>query len=322
MTARVTKNTPDFFEKYVTFNTEVVTVTFDDATKIFTAITKNLLTGEKATSTYDKVIWAAGVNSFPYIPQTLEKALDSFDGEIIHSSNVSNLKRSIKGKRVLLIGGASSAEDTALTSVKLGADDVFISFRNLDDAVNIVRSWPLAKVWLLRRTVPSGVDENNCIILRVLKLPQNVTILYDKNKKTKGVSKYHDPDNFSDDEEESEKESSDDEEEKEEERVCGIDTVIFCTGYKADFGMLDPSINGMGQQNIDLYAGPSLPPRKHWEMTENFLTKYLGDIQPANELDYWKTHPYLYQYSVSIENPSLMYLVPNAVSLDQILWAD
>jgi hypothetical protein len=134
----------------------------------------------------------------------------------------------------------------------------------------------------------------------------------------KDVSKYDDADDSSDGEED----SSDDEEEREEEMVCGIDTVIFCTGYKADFGMLDPSINGLGQQNIDLYNGPSLPPRKEWEMTENFLTKYVGDIQPANELDYWKKRPYLYQYSVSIENPSLMYLVPNVVSLDQIIWAD
>eukprot|EP00978_Attheya_sp_CCMP212_P006159 scaffold13863_cov59-Attheya_sp.AAC.1 len=362
MTARVTKNTPDFFEKYVTFNTDVVTVTFDNATEIFTAITKNLLTGEKETSTYDKVIWAAGVNSIPYIPQTLENALDSFDGKMIHSSNVSNLKGSIKGKRVLLIGGASSAEDIALTSLKLGAEEIFISFRNPDDSVAAVYTWPLDKVKGFKETVPSGVDENNCIILRVIKPSQNVTILYD-TKKTKEVSKDDDADDSSDGEEDSsdneedssdneedssdnEEESSDDEEdssdneeedddeeakddeeeedvEKEKEiKLCGIDTVIFCTGYKADFGMLDPSINGLGEQNIDLYAGPILPPIKDWEMTENVLTKYIGDIQPANKLDYWKKRPYLYQYSVSIENPSMMYLVPNAVSLDQILWAD
>eukprot|EP00978_Attheya_sp_CCMP212_P025671 scaffold83048_cov56-Attheya_sp.AAC.1 len=352
MTARVTKNTPDFFEKYVTFHTEVVTVTFDDATKIFTAMTKNLLTGEKETSTYDKVIWAAGVNSIPYIPQTLENALDSFDGKILHSSNVSNLKGSIKGKRVLLIGGASSAEDIALTSIKLGADEIFISFRNPDDSVTLVDSWPLDKVRRFKETVPSGIDENNCIILHAIKPTKHVTIRYDKKKKKKEVSKYDDADDSSDDEEDSsedeeesiddeeedddddddeeEKEKEkDDEEEKEEDvekekeiKLCGIDTVIFCTGYKADFGMLDASVNGLGHQNVDLYAGPSLPPPKDWEMAENFLTKYIGDIQPANELDYWKKHPYLYQYSVSIKNPSMMYLVPNAVSLDQILWAD
>jgi len=46
MDARVTKHCPNFFEKYVTFNTNVKLVTYDDTTEIFTATIENLQTGE------------------------------------------------------------------------------------------------------------------------------------------------------------------------------------------------------------------------------------------------------------------------------------
>ena len=305
MNARVTKNCTNFFEKYVTFNTNVNQVIYDNATKTFTATMEDLLSGHSFSDTYDKVIWAAGVNTIPFIPSNIMEDLTAFQGKIIHSSDVSTLEEDIKGKSILLIGGATSAEDLALTSIKLGVEKVHITFRNDNNGVTASKQWPLNKVQLYSGYIPHGIDDDGCVEIEEV---DPVTLHQ-----------------YEDDEEE----DCDDDEtctnrENTDRVICGIDTIIFCTGYKADFSMLHPSVHN-GDQNINIYQGSNIQMPSDWKMKPNVLSQYINEnnaIQPSNDIKYFDKHTNLYRYSISINNPNMMYMIPNAVSLDQILWAD
>jgi len=119
MMGRCTKNCPDFFERYMKFHTSVVSVKYLDDQSKFEVVTKNVLTGEKVTDTYDKCLWSAGENGRPLMPSPLVKLFKDggFQGRIIHSSDTSNFEEDVKGKRILLVGGSYSAEDLALMYV-------------------------------------------------------------------------------------------------------------------------------------------------------------------------------------------------------------
>ncbi|KAL7566049.1 hypothetical protein ACA910_009838 [Epithemia clementina (nom. ined.)] len=113
MRARVTRNAPDFFDRYVKFQTEVVEITYNNSdTKpenedpvpssscsssfdsmahpscsgSFTVRTRNLQTGVKSTQVFDKCILAAGDNGIPDRPKSLQNALQNFKGTVLHSS--------------------------------------------------------------------------------------------------------------------------------------------------------------------------------------------------------------------------------------------
>lgn len=117
MMARCTKKCPDFFEKYMQFNTSVVSVKYENSK--FQVITKNALTGEEQTGEYDKCIWSAGENGRPLMPSSLLNLFreGGFQGRVIHSSDTADFEADCKGKRILMIGGSYSAEDLALMYV-------------------------------------------------------------------------------------------------------------------------------------------------------------------------------------------------------------
>jgi Flavin-binding monooxygenase-like len=128
MTARVTRNTPDFFGKYMKFRTRVNHVTYDDDDEVFEVHTTDLVTGENTTAEFDKCIWAAGEFAKPKMPENLMKVFrdGNFDGRIIHSSESTSFQVDVKSKRILIIGGAWSAEDLALVAIKVGVEQVYI----------------------------------------------------------------------------------------------------------------------------------------------------------------------------------------------------
>lgn len=336
MEARVTKDCPDFFHKYATYNSEVTSVVYDDASETFTVTTRNTLTQQERTSIHDKVIWAAGVNTVPYVPQqTWDTLRQNFTGTMIHSSEVNNLQEDIKGKRVLLVGGASSAEDLALTALKLGADNIFISYRNRENSVSGHPQWPyLDRVRTIPGMVPVTVTHGegqyanfrNCVDFEYVE-PVDFQVINDENW-----------DDFDDEYPDFNAVE-----------ICNIDTIIFCTGYRADFSMLHPSVTGTPHvKEVDIYKGPKLKMPDDWTMPDNVLSDLLRrthrtileedgvvdpndpsidnedfrHIPPADEIRYFHKHPYLHLHSVTMDNPHMMYLVPNAVSLDQLLWAD
>lgn len=119
MMGRCTKKCPDFFEKYMKYNTSVVSVKYLDAKKTFEVVTKHVLTGDETTAYFDKCIWSAGENGRPLMPTYLVKLFEDggFQGRVIHSSDTADFENDCKDKRILLIGGSYSAEDLALMYV-------------------------------------------------------------------------------------------------------------------------------------------------------------------------------------------------------------
>ena len=341
--AKKKKDEFDFFKKYVTFRTEVTSVRFDgsetrplmlldneddsqsiqESDGFFVATTRNLDTGEERVRTYDKVIWAAGANAIPKIPQSIANVFgtgSNFTGKTIHSSEVATLEDDIKGKRVLIVGGASSAEDLALTSIKLGVEKIYISFRNSENSVGDVEMWPYNKVELLENMVP-GRAQGDCIEFAYVD-PITLQPLKEEIAEEEDDRDSSDSSDSSDEEEDSEDDGDGDEEVV---KVCGIDTVIICTGYNPDFSMLHPSVIGEEAKHVDIFNGTHTSMPRNWRMQSNGLSSHLGDVEPAERLEYWGregSRPYLYRYGVAPHNPSMMYMVPNAVSLDQLIWAD
>eukprot|EP00536_Pseudo-nitzschia_multiseries_P001344 jgi/Psemu1/282949/fgenesh1_pg.17_\ len=129
--ARVTRNCPDFFERYFSFRTTVC-------------------------------VWAAGVNGIPRIPPDLVRILreGGFQGKVVHSSDTSDFEGDVAGKRVLLVGGGYSAEDLALMAIREGVARVYVTCRKdeSDTDLGCTTRWPYDAVTVYGSTVLENVS--------------------------------------------------------------------------------------------------------------------------------------------------------------------
>jgi thioredoxin reductase len=275
---RVQKNCPNFFEKYVQFYRLVENVVFNDTDQQFHITVKHLDdTQESAVHRFDKCIWACGENGRRYIPENLVRLFrdGGFKGRIIHSSDTARLEDDVKDKQILLIGGGLSAEDIALQAIKLKAKKVYVGTRVFSE-VCWTSHWPMDKVSVLVNQTPVSVTENgNCI--------QFMEVEWE-------------PDGYVRDGDHIESEIRD------------IDTVILCTGYRANIEMLDLSLH-QGFPQGKLYHDEYLSVPNDWKMSPNFLTKYVGDVPVADRVYYYTCyiHPKLYR-GVLISNPNIMFI--------------
>jgi len=275
LTGRVTKHCPDFFERYMKFNTSVESVRFMEERNKFEIVTKDMLTGETIMEGYDKCIWAAGMNGRPMMPESLMRTLreGGFSGRIVHSSDTANFEEDVKEKTILLIGGSFSGEDLALTAVKCGVRKVYISSRN-DNVVSWTGAWPYNKVEVLEGQLPIRVTENGrCIQFAAAECVQS--------------------EDYVPGEEEVQTELRD------------VDTIIFCTGYLPNVGMLGEDL----KQALCRDENPELLIPKDWTMAPNSFTEVLGDIKPADDVKvFGSIYPGLYCGCISIQNPGMMFM--------------
>ena len=131
--------------KHVHFSTEVISVTYDVDIKKFLVVTTNA-EGVTTTQYYDKCVWASGMNGKPNMVSSVAKNLFSFKGQVVHSSQIDSLGASVKGKNIVLVGGNFSAEDLALSFIKLGVKKIYITSRNDADVIHYTTTWPGDKV--------------------------------------------------------------------------------------------------------------------------------------------------------------------------------
>ena len=293
MLARVVKHCPDFFEKYVQFNTVVQEVVYNHEDRKFHVTIYNTITGVSSSLLFDKCIWAAGDNAEPFMPPSLLEKFHGFQGKIIHSSNTSSFLDDVKGKRVLLVGGSYSAEDLALMACKLGVEQVYIASRGDDNVNTWTEQWPDDKVECLSCCTPARVENGSTIVL-------GRTELVDYQK-------------F---------EMLDDEEPI---MLRDIDTVILCTGYSAQFSMLDHEL-GKWADKKEFYTR-TFPVPDDWKMAPNDMTEIMKDIPHPKE-GRWsgslQGYPDLYR-GLLIENPNMMFLTHNhedypILGIDGVAW--
>ena len=278
MIGRVTKNCPDFFEKYVEFNTEVVHVAYNEAQSRFDISVRHKDdSNDIVVRHFDKCIWACGENSRQHIPKSLLQMFQDggFKGRLIHSADTANLKEDVQGKRILLVGGGYSAEDLALQAIKLGVEKVYISTRSSDSYVCSTESWPLDKVEILKYQALDSVSENGqCIHFT--------------------ETEFQWPDKYVPDDEIST-------------TIRDIDTVIFCTGYNVNLDMLDDNLN-KGYPKWEFERELTVPAT--WKMPENHAFQDIlgNDVETGKVLyNSGYTHPDLY-HGVLISNPNMMFI--------------
>jgi Pyridine nucleotide-disulphide oxidoreductase len=275
MRGRVVKNCPTFFEKYVQFNQSVSKVYYDQNTKQFSITVRDMLSGTTSTQFFDKCIWAAGDNGMPFIPQSLLRILHDFRGKIWHSSDANSFEDDVRGKQVLLVGGSYSAEDLALMACKIGVKRVYIVSRSEDNVVTWTNKWPENRVKCLNGFSPIKVVNGTQIVLRRTKY-----VAYDTYEVMQG----------------------------DEVVIKNIDTIILCTGYYGQFGMLEPNLCGWACDSEK--SQKSFPVPDDWEMSPNPISKNIGNVPHPREGRWCGSlvvHPELYR-GILIENPSMMFL--------------
>ncbi|CAJ1965668.1 unnamed protein product [Cylindrotheca closterium] len=277
--ARVQQNTTDFFEKYVRFDTEVINVRFSNAKKVFKVTVKDLMTGAVTSGYYEKCIWAAGAEGVPNVPRYASDLEEfGFEGRVIHSSDMANFEKDVRGKRILLIGGGLSAEDLALQAIKCGVEKVFVAARaKFGSSISMTTAWPDNKVEvLLGWNLASITEDGESLILE--------SVTYD--------GEYYSRDEMYDDI-----------------FLDDVDTIIFCTGYDANINMLENSLQKGVSIDLEYENVESPTVSEDWSMEENCMTSRLGDVQPSLYLEYESgyNNPMVYR-GVLISNPNMMFL--------------
>ena len=267
---RVTKGRPDFFDKHLVARTEVVNVNYLDERQEFEVTTKDVNTGTLKVLHFDKCVWAAGMNGVRRFPQDLidDVREGGFAGRIIHSTEMAHFEDDVKGKRILLIGGGYSAEDLALQSIKVGVDKVFIAVRSSDGGdVSAMSIWPYDKVDVMAGVAMTGAAGEDKVVLHPF-----------------------DEDDW--------------EADLDEPSIIleNIDTIIFCTGYRADTSMLSPDLNR------DMAVGRTkfVVPR-NWKMN-HALDAITGEVETDQVFyDTTRVDPDYY-HGISARNPNMMFI--------------
>jgi len=257
----------------VKFNHEVTDVTYDEGTKKFNVTVENVLSKEKSSEKYDRVIYAGGVQSEPEIPPDALEVLEGYEGKVIHSSEAienPQFEKLVKEKNILMIGDSSSAEDLTLRAIKHGANKITIAARRgLGDCAE-TGSWPDRKAEVIY-AVPFKLLKD--------KKSFKCQCVYWSEKRQKWRR---------DDEEPVIK-------------IKDVDIVILCTGYDTDLDYFHDDIRVDLDETWEISKG--------WKMSNNSLTVTVGNISPNKKL--WVGHtlyPSLYQ-NLFIPNPNMIYLI-------------
>lgn len=256
---RCTKNNPNFFDD-VKFNTNVENVSHDSSNK-FTVKFKSLETNLVACATFDYCIWAGGENGLPNMPKAIDTALKSggFKGKIMHSSQTdANFDKHVRDKNIMIVGDQYSAEDLTLQAIKLGVESVEIVTRRAEGVASYMGWWPEDKVSINKYYIPTGVSSDGRGIICSEVDPGDDSKIVEGSTVT----------------------------------LDDIDTVIYCTGYKENFTMLDDALKPDIWQKID---GAKIQKENNWRMTRNPLTKVfgdvpLGDIYPDSSVSFLPYH--------------------------------
>ena len=219
---RVTKGNANFFDDHVVTSTEVIKARYLKERCKFEVRTRDVKAGvENNIQYFDKCVWAAGDNGLRNFPQKLVDQIrrGGFSGRIIHSTDMKDFEKDVKGKNIVLIGGGFSAEDLALQAVKVGVNHVTIAVRDAKGGeVADTRHWPYNKVDVLKGATVTGSEGERRIRLSKLDdLPE-----VDESKGNL----------YLDD----------------------IETIILCTGYSVNQKMLSKKVSSPYELSLFVFS--------------------------------------------------------------------
>lgn len=119
-------------KSFIQFETQVTAVQIEDeALSTWSITTKNLLTGTKATQTYDAVVAANGHYTVPYVPDISGiKAWDaSYPGSISHSKFYDS-PEPFRNKKVIVVGSSASGLDIGTQINEVSQGKLLVSQRS------------------------------------------------------------------------------------------------------------------------------------------------------------------------------------------------
>ncbi|KAG7372597.1 flavin-containing monooxygenase [Nitzschia inconspicua] len=368
--SRVTKDHPNFFDEFFQLNTEVTHVSFDSTTSKFTVTWNNVCTQETQCELFDKCVWAGGENGTKFIPRSLQELFPTPQSIhavtaatttistpilLLHSTETHSIRKHVPGKTVLLIGGSYSAEDLALQCLKWGADKVHVSSRSDSSPVTWMTHWPADKVQVHAEVGIKSVKEDGTIEFQEMEwtwpevyVPCGGESVQEKQSSPtadccdNGVADPTVKQSKDENEVDASSWTSDTSSSTgslgstEESSWCppvltNIRLVIFCTGYKPNLSMLDPSLRPTDDVLPQLYMGnipfESKLLNDDWRMVEdNPAHVFTGHVPPCQGrmIRYNYNHPDIFR-GIFFPNPNMMYLseygfeVP-LLSLDVHAW--
>lgn len=123
ITGRATKSN---VRRYIRFSTAVRCVHWHADHEQFYVRSENLVIKQTEEEYFDYVIIAVGHFSVPNTPHF--EGIETFKGRVMHSHDLRDASH-FANQRILVIGGALSAEDVALQSYKYGAKFITITYR-------------------------------------------------------------------------------------------------------------------------------------------------------------------------------------------------
>ena len=112
--------------KYITVQTAVRHVTYNDDTGMFSVTVHDLPNDREYTEEFDDVICATGHFSTPNVPEY--EGFDVFGGRVLHAHDFRDALE-FKDKDILIIGTSYSAEDIGSQCWKYGCKSVTVSHR-------------------------------------------------------------------------------------------------------------------------------------------------------------------------------------------------
>ncbi|KAF2623050.1 dimethylaniline monooxygenase 2, partial [Macroventuria anomochaeta] len=238
-------------EPHLRLNTDVRQIRFDDTRQQYAIEIEG-----KDVQFYDKVVIAiGGLTSLPNIP-TIE-GLENFKGKGLHSRAFKKPEQ-FAGKRVMVVGFGNTAADTA-TALANVAEKVYIAHRNgarilprrvngkpVDHALSLrlftIQSWimsnfPAAGANMFDRFIKSLQDKSFKLRPEWGFEPAQATPIVSNTlvdylecgliESVKGIKRI----------------LGDTQVELDDGKILDVDALVWCTGYKADFSMLEPRLD-------------------------------------------------------------------------------
>ncbi|KAI8246593.1 Monooxygenase aurF [Colletotrichum sp. SAR 10_96] len=249
---------------FIRLNTQVRRVRHDENTKKWV-----IEIDGSPTEIFDRVIIATGMNQTPNYPEL--KGVQSFPGRQLHSKSFKRPEE-FKGKRVLVVGFGNSGADTAVSLIG-HAKKIYISHREgayviprvnkgrpIDHTINVRFTKVQA---FLEYFFPKASESFFNMVVRRLQ-DSNFKIRPEWNLSQAPSLKTTSPvvsDEIIPALERGDVESvagigkvTGDEVELTDGRVLQVDAIVYCTGYKADFSILDPKDNPANMPNPEWVA--------------------------------------------------------------------
>ncbi|KAL3290681.1 flavin depend monooxygenase that catalyses the oxidation of rubrofusarin to 9-hydroxyrubrofusarin [Colletotrichum asianum] len=231
------------------------------------------------TEIFYRVIIATGMNQTPNYPEI--KGIQSFPGRQVHSRSFKRPEE-FKGKRVLVVGFGNSGADTAVSLIG-HAKKIYISHREgayviprvnkgrpIDHTINVRFTKVQAERELFNRVV-KGLQDNNFKIRPEWNLSPAPSL-----ETTSPVVS----DEIIPALERGDVESvagigqvTSDEVELTDGRVLQVDAIVCCTGYKADFSILDPKDNPANVPNPEWDAAKGARGKPRPRLYKNVLSE-------------------------------------------------